>query len=132
VLQKKLYPNQSIILLDKDEQFRVCKGYDLLGDICYSKGETEKAINHLRQPLGLHLLQTGIITVLDPLLLGTAVFHKEGRFGDAHAHIECAKSHAVNDPFLLGRAMEQQAEFWYKEGKLEEAKSEVLCATWCI
>ena len=121
--------SQSIHLLtDKDEQFRVCKGYDLLGDICYSKGETEKAINHYKIALGIASSSNWDDAQFWTLYsLAKAVFD-QGRFGEAHAHIECAKSHAVNDPFNLGRAMEQQAEFWYEEGKLEEAKSEALCA----
>ena len=45
-----------------------------------------------------------------------------------HIHVECAKSHAIDSSYSLGRAMELQAGFWYKEGKLEEAKSEALRA----
>jgi hypothetical protein len=47
---------------------------------------------------------------------------------DAHTHIEHAKLHAVNDPYDLGSAMELQARVWDKQGRLEEAKSEALCA----
>jgi len=39
------------------------------------------------------------------------LFSTEGRFDDAHAHIERAKSHAINDPHNLGYAMELQADF---------------------
>jgi tetratricopeptide (TPR) repeat protein len=121
--------SQSINFLpDKNEQFRVCQGYDLLGDICYSKGETEKAINHYKTALGIASSSNWDNKKFWILYsLAKAVFD-QGRFGEAHAHIECAKSHAANDPFILGRAMEQQAMFWYKEGKLEEARSEALCA----
>jgi hypothetical protein len=49
---------------------------------------------------------------------------KEGRFNDAHAHIERAKSHAVNDPYLLARASWLQAEFWEQQHMFQEAKSE--------
>jgi hypothetical protein len=56
------------------------------------------------------------------------LFHRDGKFDDAHAHIEYAKSHTGNNKYLLGRAMEQQAGFWYKEGRLREAKAGVLCA----
>ena len=49
-------------------------------------------------------------------------------FDEAHAHIGLAKSHTINNPYRLGRAMMLQARFWYKERRLEEAKSEVLRA----
>ena len=50
------------------------------------------------------------------------------KFDDANAQIEHAKSHAVDGPYNLGRAMELQAEVWYQESRLEEAKCEVLGA----
>jgi tetratricopeptide (TPR) repeat protein len=121
--------SQSInLLLDKDEQFRLCKGYRLLGDICYSKGETEKAISHFKAALGIASSSNWNNQQFWILLSLARLVHQEGRFHDAHAHIEHAKSHIVNNSYLLGRAMEQQAHLWYIEGKLEEAKSEVLCA----
>jgi tetratricopeptide (TPR) repeat protein len=128
MLQKKLYPNQSTSFKTKVEQFRLCQGYCLLGRICHSKGETEKAINHLKAALGIASSSNWdneLFWILYSLALS---FHKEGKFHDAQAHIEHAKSHTVNDPYLLGCAMEQQARFWYREGRLEEAKSEGLCA----
>jgi tetratricopeptide (TPR) repeat protein len=121
--------SQSINLLqDKGGKFRLCQGYCLLGRICHSKGETEKAINHLKAALGIASSSNWdneLFWILYSLALS---FHKEGKFHDAQAHIEHAKSHTVNDPYLLGCAMEQQARFWYREGRLEEAKSEGLCA----
>ena len=121
--------SQSINLLpEAGEPFKLCQGYDLLGDICHSKGEIEKAINHYGTALGIassfgwHDWQFWILYSL------AGLFFDQGRFEDAHTHIEWAKSHAVNDPYLLGRGMEHQAGFWYREGRLEEAKSEVLCA----
>jgi tetratricopeptide (TPR) repeat protein len=121
--------SQSInLLLDKDEQPRLCQGYTFLGNIFHSKGETEKAINHYKAALGIassfnwHEQQFRILYSLAELFFG------QHRFDDAHTHIKLAKPHAVNNPYLLGRAMERQARFWYKEGRPEEAKSEVLCA----
>jgi tetratricopeptide (TPR) repeat protein len=119
---------QSINLLPEGEQFKLCQSYDLLGDIYHSKGETEKAINHYGTALGIassfnwHDQQFWILYSLAEL------FFDQERFDEAHAHIEHAKSHTVNDPYLLGCGMEQQAGFWYRECKLEEAKSEVLGA----
>jgi len=56
------------------------------------------------------------------------LFSSEGRFDDAHAHIKRAESHTVGHPYNLGNAMYQQALFWYKQQKFEEAKSEALRA----
>ena len=44
------------------------------------------------------------------------------------AHVERAKLHTTDNPYLLGRAMELQVNFWYKECRIEEAKAEVLSA----
>ena len=54
-LQKKLYPRRSIfnLLSDKGEQFVVCERYRVLGLVCQSKGEAEKAINHFETALGI-------------------------------------------------------------------------------
>jgi tetratricopeptide (TPR) repeat protein len=121
--------SQSINLLqDNSQQFRLCQGYRFLGNICQSKGETEKAINHYKAALGIASSSNWDNEQFCILFSLAQLFHKEGKFHDAQAHIELAKSHIVNDPYLPGRAMEQQARFWYEEGRLEEAKSEALCA----
>ena len=60
---------------------------------------------------------------------GLAVlFSGEGRFDDAHAHIEQAKSHTVNNTYFLARASWLQAFIWYQQNMFEEAKSEALRA----
>jgi hypothetical protein len=56
------------------------------------------------------------------------LFCDENEFDNAQSHIEQAKSHAVDNAYKLGRAMDQQAEIWYRQGRLEEAKAEILCA----
>jgi tetratricopeptide (TPR) repeat protein len=121
--------SQSInLFLDKGDQSRICQGYDLLGDICCSKGEIEKAVNHYKAALGIASSLNWHDQQFWTLYSLAELFFCQDRSDDAHAHIELAKSHAVNNPYLLGRATERQAWFWYKEGRLEEAKSEVLCA----
>ena len=100
----------------------------VLGEIYYSKGETEKAINHfetstsIASPFSWH----------DQLFWNhyslAQLFFGEDRFDDADAHIGHAKSHAINAPYLLGRAMELQAEFWHQQGRFKEARSEALRA----
>ena len=110
------------------EIFPVCGCYRLLGRIYHSKGETETAINHFETALAI----AAPFNWHDQLFWNSyslaLLFSAENRFDDAHARIERAKSHANNDAYLLGRAMQQQATFWYKQGRFEEAKSEALRA----
>ena len=113
---------------DEGNQFRVCECHRILGNICHSRGEIEKAIIHFETALGIastfnwrsHLFWINYCLA--------ELFLSEKRFDDAHAHVERAKPHAINAPYDLGRAMELQARIWYKERKLEEAKSEALHA----
>jgi tetratricopeptide (TPR) repeat protein len=112
----------------KGKQHSVCQCYRVLGLICRSKGETETAINHYEAALGIassfdwHEQQFWILYSLAEL------FHDQGRFDDAHTHIERAKSHVVDSVYLPGRAMALQARLWYEEHRLEEAKSEAFRA----
>ena len=110
------------------DQLTICKCYRALGDVCRLRGETEKSVNHLEKALGI----ASTLNLL-PLLFWincslAELFLDENRFDDAHAHAERAKSHAIKDPYILGRAMELQAGIWCKERRLEEAKSEALDA----
>ena len=57
-----------------------------------------------------------------------ALCFEEGEFDNAHAHVERAKPYATDDPYRLGRAMEEDATFWYRQRRLGEAKSEALDA----
>ena len=109
-------------------QFEVSTCYEVLGDICRSKGEMEKAAEHYET--GLRIVS--FFNWPDRLFwlhCGLAeLFHDQSKFDDAHAHAEHAKSHAVNDVYHLGRAAHLQARLWYAQGKLEEAESEALHA----
>ena len=120
--------SRSIDLLPKSQQFEVCQGHCILGGIFRSKGEADKAISQYKTALGIassfewHGQQYVAHFSLAEL------FSRQGRFDDAHAHVECAKPHADNDAYHLGRAIELQARIWCQQDRLEEAKSEVLCA----
>jgi len=117
------------LLPEKGEEYRVCKSHRILGDIYKLKDETEKAIHHFEVALGiaspfdwhgqLFRVHCGL----------ASLFRDEGRFDDAHTHINRAKSHTVNSALNLGYAMEMQARIWYKQHRLEEARSEALRAT---
>ena len=116
------------LLSGADAKFPVCGCYRLLGNICCSRGETEKAIKHFETVLGI----ASTFNWRDQLFwthYGLAgLFFGENKFDDAHAHIERAKLHAVNDAYMMGRAVEFRARILYKEHKFEEAKSEALRA----
>jgi len=116
------------LLPDEGEQYRVCQFHRTLAEIYQSKGEIEKAIHHFEVALGIaspfnwhdHLFW------IHYQLAG--LFRDESRFDDAQAHVEHAKSHAVDDTYNLGRAMVEQAAVWYCQDRLEEARTEALRA----
>ena len=117
------------LLLEKRNQYHVCQSVHLLGEIYRAKGEMEKAVHHyevalkIAAPSNWHDLLFSIHYNLAQL------FRNEGRLDDAQAHVEHAKSHEVNNPYYRGGAMEEQALIWHKQHRLEEARSEALCAT---
>jgi tetratricopeptide (TPR) repeat protein len=114
------------LFLDGGDKFDVCQCHQTLGDICHSKGEIEKAIDHFNKALrtassfNWHNQQFWIHYSMARLCFD------EGRVDDAHAHIGSAKSHTANDTYLLGHLMQLQVRFWYHQHRLEEAKSGVL------
>ena len=121
---------RAIDLSGKGNQFLVSKCYCVLGQICHSRGETEKAIEHFETTIKI----ASTFNWHDHLFGGNfslaELFFSENRSDDAHTHVERAKPHAraINDAYLVGRATELQAGFWYKECKFAEAKSEALRA----
>ena len=105
-----------------------CRSHSLLGEIYRSKGETEKAIDHFKTALDFASRlnwHTDASRNHHDLAL---IYSDQDRFDDAHAHINQVKLYSINDPYNLGRAMELQAECWYRESRYEEAKAECLRA----
>ena len=116
------------LLSDKGNQFTVCESYRLLGNICNSKHQTEKAIEHCEAALGI-ASSSNWHTQLALIHYDLAeLFHKQGRFDEAHTHIAHAKSHTINNIYLLGHVVELQGRFWYREQRLEKAKAVTLDA----
>ena len=111
---------------DTGNQFQICRSHRLLGEICHSKGEIEIAINHFKTALRI----ASSLNWHDGQFWNhyslAELFSKQGNFSDAQIHIEHAKSHTVNGTYNLGHAMELQAEIWYKQHRLKEAKLEAL------
>ena len=112
------------ILPEKGQEFRICESHRTLGKIYHSKGERERAIHHFETALRTassfgwndHLFWIRCSLAL--------LFCDEDELDLAHAHIERAKSHAVDNGFHLGRAALLQAEFYYRQRKFEDATSE--------
>ena len=106
---------------EEGKKFLVCRGHRVLGEIYDSKGNTERAIHHFEIAIEIASWDGQLFWVHFAL---ADLFSREGRFDDAHVHIERAKSHAVNDAYKLARAMEEQARFWRDQYRFEKAKFE--------
>jgi len=116
------------LLSGKGEQFNVCLCHRVLGEIYHCKGENEKASHHFE----VALVIASSFNWHDELFWNhynlARLSSDQGRFDYAHAHVERAKSHVVNNAYYLGCAMGLQATFWYNQRRLEEAKSGILRA----
>ena len=112
------------LLPEEGQQFLACSGHRVLGNIHRSKGDTEKAIFHLEIALEI-ASSLGLDDQLFWVHYNLAqVFSREGKFDDAHTHIENVKSHTTSGTYSLGNAMVLQARLWYEQGMFEKASSE--------
>ena len=116
------------ILPDEPRPHNLCRSHVLLGQIHYSKGEAEKAIDHYKTALDIATRFNWHSDVSRNHYNLAGIYSDQGRFDDAHAHIEQAKLHSINNPYALGSAMVLQVGSWYREGRYEEAKAECLRA----
>ena len=106
-------------------EWYLCSSHRVLSYIYHSKGETGRAIHHNETVIGIaspfnwkHQLfwtQTSLVQL----------FRVEGRFEDAQTHVEHAKSH-TDSTYKLTLVRELQASIWFKQGRFEEARSELL------
>ena len=106
------------------EEYLMCRSHHLLGDVYYSKGEREKAIHHFEVALGIASLSNWHDRLFWIHYSLAELFLDEDEFDDAHVHIGEAKSHVIDDAYGTGRATSLQAEVWYHQGRLEEARFE--------
>ena len=120
--------SRALNLGEKVGQLSVCLSRRALGHICRSKGEPEKAIHHFEAALAIASSSNWntVLFWIHYYLVGLLL--DRGRLDDAHAHAEQAKSRANGGLYLLGHAMHMQARVWYMQRRLEEARSEALCA----
>ena len=109
-------------------QYGLCNCHRLLGMIYQSKGQTRMAIDQFETSLGIassfnyhrHLFWNNYLLA--------QLFSDNNRLDEAHAHIERAKLHAIDNPYNLARGMQEQAKFWYRQHRPTEARSEALDA----
>ena len=113
---------------EEGQEHNVCQLHRILGKIFQSKGEKTKAIQHFETAIGIASPFNWDDELFWIHFELAKLFRNEGKFGEASAHAEQAKSLATYDQFKLGRAREMQASVWYRQLRLEEAKSEVLHA----
>jgi len=116
------------LLPEQGHQNKVCGGHRVLGSIYRCKGEPEKATHHLTVAFGIASppnWHRELFWIHYSLAL---LFSGKGRFDDVRNHVQHAKSHTVNNPYLLARALWLQADLWYEQHRPEEARSEALQA----
>ena len=121
--------SRAITLLPREgQEFQVCQSHRVLGNIYRSKGRREKAIYHYEVALGIASpfnWHHQLFWIHHSLAL---LYFDEAKFDGAHVHIKQAKSHAVDNSYNLGRAMEVQAQTWYRQRRFQDAISEALHA----
>ena len=116
------------LITEKDQEVLVCQLNWILGKTHQSKGEKEKAMHHFKTALEIANPPGWDEELFWIHLSLVELFGSEDEFDDANAHIEEAKSYAVDDTYRLGRAMEMQANVWCLQLRLKDAKSEALRA----
>ena len=118
--------SRAIDLPEKSKQLQICEAHHVLGDIYVSKGDTKKAIHHCEVALRIASPLRAANRLFWINFSLADLFSKEGRFNDAQAHVERARSHAVNNIYNLARTSQLQAIVWNRQHMFEEAKSEAL------
>ena len=112
------------LLPEKGQELNVCYGHRILGHIYHSKNNAEKAVHHFEVALEIASSFTWREELFRIHFSLAYLSSEESRLDDAHAHVERAKPHAVNDPYLLAVTSFLQATLWEKQHMFEEAKSE--------
>jgi tetratricopeptide (TPR) repeat protein len=116
------------LIAEKGREYTTCGLHRVLGQIHQSKGTKEKAIHHYKTALGI----ASAFNWRDELCWShyslADQFRSGGQFDDANAHVKQGKSYAADGTYQLGRTMKLQANIWYQEHRLEDAKSEALHA----
>ena len=116
------------LILEKGNELLVCRSHRILGNIYRLKGEKENAIHHFKTALELASPFDQQDQLFWIRLALAHLFIDNHEYKEAQTHVERARSHAPDNRYNLGRAMEMQAVIWGREGRFEKAKLEVLGA----
>jgi len=114
--------------LDVGQEFLSCRCYRILGNICHSKGETEKAIDNFKTAISVASSPNWHSQLFWSHYGLAGLFSMQGRFDDACAQVKLAKLHIVGDTYLLARTVHLQARVWWDQCRFKEAKVEALHA----
>ena len=116
------------LITEKGQEYLLSQLHWILGRICHTKGEEEKAIHHLEKALSIASPFNWNARLFWINYSLAQFFCDGGKLDDANAHIERSKSYAVDGAmqYELGRATRVQADIWYRQLRLEDAKSEAL------
>ena len=116
------------LLPEKGEEFLVCQSHRALGQIHRSRGDKEKAVFHFEAALRIASPFDWHDELFWNHYILARLFCEEDEFDDANAHIERAKSHAVDNAYRLGCAAKMHAGIFRRQRRFEDARSEALRA----
>ena len=112
----------------KGYELMVCRTHSLLGRIYRSKSQRGNALHHLEKAREIASLFDWYSELFSAHYFLAELSLDEHNFNDAQIHIEHAKSYTGEDAYFLGGATKMQAKIWFGQGRLEDARSEALCA----
>ena len=115
---------RAVELSENRDQYQLSRSHKALGLVHQSKGNREKAIDHLEASLRIASALNSHDALSRSHLCLVELYIQEGRLNDARSHVEHAKSYAGNDMFLLGCVFHESARVLYYQHRPEEAKSE--------
>ena len=121
-------PHALKILPQRGQEFKDCQSHCFLGDRYLSRGDREQAIQHFETALRIASTFTWRSQLFGVHNYLAELFLDQDKFSDAQVHIENAKSHMVGGTYDLGVAMVLQASSWFRQSRLEDARSEALGA----
>ena len=116
------------LLPEKGNEYLLSECHFCLGAIYQLKGEIEKAIIHFETTLGIASSFGWHNELFRIHYFLALLFSSQDRFNDANAHVEHAKSHTVNNAHNMGTSMYLQANLWFQQRRIEQARSEALRA----
>ena len=121
--------SHAIILIPEERhEFLLCESHRLLGGIYQSRRDKKKAIHHHEVALGIASASNWHDSLFWIYYKLAELFRDDGRFDEAHARIELAKSHAAGSPYSFSRATELEARVLREQHRFEEAKFKALRA----